>query len=326
MDLYSTAAEIIHFFELTLPYIFLGFLIANLIKASPYFKLLGLPMSHVTRAAKLPPSCAMSLSMFLFNSWSALGMMADHFKEKAITDRQVIIMFLISNLPKSINSIVFFLAPVSLSVFGLWAGGALISVEFLLCLGIALAGIVAGRVVLGRYNVAISHDPAVFSGLSGLSTPGGKFQIVKCLRDTVREFVKTSLVLVPTGAAIIVLLNLGIQEASLSFLTPFLHYFSLPTSSIIVFGASLVSQVAAISSTGTIAAKEGLAVVDCLLIFTISRSIHRGIGSIRTGLPTNVAFFGKDLGLKVTVMDFATTQGGMLVAIIVLFLLRGLSI
>lgn len=320
MDLTSTAMEIFRFFELTLPYIFLGFLIANLIKVSKYFRLLGLPMAGITRAAKLPPLCASSLSMFLFNSWSAMGMMADHFKEKAVEDRQVLVMILVANLPKSINSIVFFLAPVSLSVFGLWAGGALISIEFGLCLAIGLAGIIIGRFLFGPGTGATGSGPVPAD--QPAASQDGKSRLLLCVRNTMKEFLKTSLVMVPTGAIIIVLLDLGVQDASLSFLTPVLHRVGLPASSLIVFCASLVSQVAAISSTGTIAAKEGLAVIDCLLIFVLSRSIHRGIGSFRTGLPTNVAFFGKSLGTKVTLVDFASTQLGMMAAFLILIMLR----
>ncbi len=322
MDLTGIAGEIVRFCELTLPFIFIGFLIANLIRASPYFDAVGTPMSYLTRAAHLPAGCSVAVSLYLFNSWAGLGMLSESYHAGALAEEEVLVAVLISYLPRSINSTVFFLGPVALSVFGLRIGSGVLVVEFLICLGIATTGVVVGRVLQRS-----SPDEAGRSHLhhAASRTPPGTWKgtITHCVGESVREFGRIALVLVPTGAATIVLVNTGGLELSTSLLAPFLGHLGLPGSSIAVFAASLASQVAAISATGTIAVKEGLTMIDCLLLYTLSRSLHLGIGTIRTGLPTGIALFGRSLGPKVTLADLSVVQGITAFVVAGLLLLGG---
>ena len=80
---------------------------------------------------------------------------AGFYKVKALSDRRVIVSVLVAQRPKCICNVVFFLAPVGLSVFDLMNGGAMLGIEFFLCLGIAVAGMAAGIAYPGR-----SRQPA----------------------------------------------------------------------------------------------------------------------------------------------------------------------
>jgi hypothetical protein len=324
MDLSATSVEIFNFFKLTLPFIFLGFFIANLIRSSSYFDLIGVPMAGIARAAKLPAKCSLAFSMYLFNAWSGLGMLAGFFKDKTLEDRQVIVSIIVSQLPKCISNIIFFLGPVGLSVFGPWTGGAMVGIEFFMCLGIAVAGMIAGRMLFNGNAREVDVNVQKRNVQPAGKKVKWKDKLKAALKDSVLEFIKISIVLVPSGALIITLLNAGIRESLASLLEPLMSCFGLPSSSLVVFAASLVSQVAAISATGTIAAKEGLPAMQCLLILVLARSIHLGIGSFRSGMPTNVALFGKSLGLKVTLIEFLTIQSGALAMILLLSLLQGM--
>jgi len=328
MNLVIILQQILNFFWLTLPYIFLGFFLANIIKATPYLNFIGLPMSYIVRVAHLPEKCSAIFSFYLLNSYSALGMLSENFREKTIREREVIITVLIAYFPKSINSITFYLAPVALSVFGFWIGGSIIVIEFLMCIVITLAGIIAGRILLdadtwqgppkaGRPR-PVDNAPDSCTGKIRHWT-----EVLKtCVIESLKEFYETAIVLVPIGAIIIFLFNIGVQDSFAYFLQPLLAALNLPSSSIIVFVAAFMSQMAAIAATGTVASQEGLTLLQCLLIYVLSRSLHLGIGQIKSGFPLNVALFGKSLGFRVSAIDFCMLQGAT-ACMVVLLLIAG---
>jgi hypothetical protein len=324
MELLNILLQILNFFRQVLPFIFIGFVIANLIKISPYFSIIGLPMSYTAQVAYLPRKCSAVLTLYLLNSYSALGMLSENIKEKTLEEKQVFITVIISYFPKGIQNIVFFLAPVALSVFGIVIGGGILVVEFMICLGITTAGIIGGRILLDP-----THDKEKNCIPVSLAVPRRKIStwksiLRKCLEDSVRDFYEIAILLIPTGAIIIFLFNIGAQEYLTSFLSPFLAIFNLPASSIVVFAAAFVSQVAAISATGTVAVQENLSFIQCLIIYALSRALHLGIGQIKSGLPTNVALFGKSLGIKITALDFSITQMATALVVIILIFVGGL--
>ncbi|PKG32153.1 hypothetical protein [Methanoregula sp.] len=323
MDILTILVQILKFFWQVLPYIFIGFVIANLIKASRYFDLIGLPMSVFSRLAHLPNRCSSALTLYLLNSYSALGLLSENFRENNLDEKHVLITVLVAYFPKGINTIVFFLAPVALSVFGLFYGMAILGVEFTICMGITLAGIIGGRILFAPPHLLVhgttgsaAKDPVQIEAFT-------KTTLVKCLKDSIRDFYEICLVLVPTGALIIFLFNIGVQDTLQALLQPLFSLFHLPASSVIVFAAAFVSQVAAISATGTVAAGENLTLIQCLIIYALSRSLHLGIGQIKTGLPTNIALFGKSLGVKVTALDFTMTQLTTVIVVIILLIISG---
>ena len=324
MDFLNILWQILNFFRQVLPFIFIGFFIANLIKTLPYFDLIGLPMSYFARAAHLPAKCSAILSLYLLNSYSALAMLSENVREKTLEDKQVFITIVISYFPKGINSILLFLAPVALSVFGIVTGGGILVVEFMICIGITLAGIIGGRIFLDPIPKEEKNCTRIPLEVLPHKTGTWKSTLRKCLMDSVQEFYEIALILIPTGAIIIILFNIGAQEYFTSFLSPLLAFFNLPASSIIVFAAAFVSQVAAISATGTVAVQENLSFIQCLIIYALSRSLHLGIGQIKSGLPTNIALFGKSLGIKVTVLDFSMTQISTALVVIILIFVAGL--
>lgn len=324
MDFVNILQQILNFYWITLPYIFLGFFLASLIKASPYLDLIGLPMSYIARAAHLPKTCSAIFSFYLLNSYSALGMLSENFKKNTIREKEIIITVLIAYFPKSINSITFYLAPVALSVFGIWMGGTIIGVEFLICMGITITGIIAGRILFDADPE--QETPETKNPLPVAVPPqshSDKFRhwtgILKtCLIESLKGFYETAIVLVPTGAVIIFLFNIGVQDSFAYFLQPLLTALNLPASSIMVFVAAFMSQMAAIAATGTVATQEGLTLLQCLMIYVLSRSLHLGIGQIKSGFPLNVALFGKSLGFKVSAVDFCMLQGATACMVILL--------
>lgn len=321
MNLANIGYEAVEIFELILPFLFLGFFIANLIKLSPYLKYIGKPMSYLNSASRLPASCSPALTMFFLNNWSGLGVLSDFKQNKLLNDKEVFVAVLVGQFPKGLHIIIFFMGPVSLSVLGLFLGGILLSIELSMYLGIAVIGMIAGRLILNpesHLNPGVGNPSTLFFESSG---KGWMEKLKEALIQSLREFKRIVIVLVPAVLVILILLELRFQEFSIEIFKSLLNIADLPSSSVPVLVASIASQMAAISAVGTLIAKNIITPVQSLLLLFIARALHLGIGCFKTGLPSNVALFGNSLGLKVTLAVYSLIELGIFLIVILLIYL-----
>ncbi|MFP3910288.1 MAG: hypothetical protein ACOC5L_01165 [Halobacteriota archaeon] len=318
----SIGYEAVEIFELILPFLFLGFFIANLIKLSPYLKYIGKPMSYLNSASRLPARCSPALTMFFLNNWSGLGILSDFKQNKLLNDKEVFVAVLVGQFPKGMRTIIFFMGPVTLSVLGVFLGGILLSLELSIYLGIAVIGMIAGRLILNPesdINPGVGNNPNTF--VFENSDKGWKEKLKEALIQSLREFKRIVIVLVPTVLVILILLDLGFQEFSIEVFKSILDIANLPSSSVTVLIASIASQMAAVSAVGTLIAKNIITPAQSLLLLFIARALHLGIGCFKTGLPINVALFGSSLGLKVTLAVYSLVELGIFLIVILLIYL-----
>lgn len=85
-----------------------------------------------------------------------------------------------------------------------------------------------------------------------------------------------------------------------------------------VLAASVPSQMAAISAAGILIFKGLITRIEGLLLLFIARVLHLGIGFFRVVFPTNIALFGKSLGLKITLVFFLLIELGTLILVVLI--------
>lgn len=112
-------------FKLVLPFLFFGFFIASLIKRSPYLESIGKPMSYLTSASHLPAKSSAALTMFFVSSWAGRGVLSDFKQDGLLNDKEVIVSMLVGQFPRGLHAVIFYMAPVTLSVLGVFLGGSL---------------------------------------------------------------------------------------------------------------------------------------------------------------------------------------------------------
>jgi len=304
-----------------LPLIFIGFLLSNLLKATRYLEYTNIPMASIAEMAHLPKMCSSVLTFFFLSSWSGMGMLSSFFREKIIGERDVIVTVLIAQLPKGLHSAIFFQAPVALAVLGYEIGFMLLFLELLVFSGIAVVGIFIGRRSLfkkpsehgGNIELPLSEEE---KETGWLAKAGAILKISSC------EFGKVALVLIPTTFLFIIILNLGLVEYSAEVLQPLMNTLQLPDAAVIVFAASFLSQIAVLSAAGTVVVIEQITALQCLEMLFIARVLHLGIGYVKTALPTNLALFGRNLGLRVTCVECFMVEAGLLCVILLLIILQ----
>ena len=308
--------NLIQFFQITLPPLFIGFLIANTLKSSSYLRHAGIPMNPVIRISYLPQICASVLTLFFLSSWSGMSMLSHYYHERILEERSIIATVLIAQFPKAMHSVIFFQAPIALSVLGVVLGGIIIASELILTFVIAAGGVVYARKHHPAHDYRseqIIQDPKISPNPE---LPWKEFISVS-LKNTCLEFFKVARILIPTGAVLIIVLDLGISSLVSSYLDPLMQIVHLPSFSIIVIASAFVSQVAVLTAAGTLVDLKEVTVLQCLFVLFIARAIHLGIGYLKTSLPTNISLFDKDLGVRVTTVESLTMEGGLLVLVII---------
>jgi len=302
-NIISTIFEALEIFKLVLPFMFFGLFLASLIRLSPYFKHIGLPMSRLASISNLPAECSTVLTMFFVNNWATLAMLSDFYQKKLVSEKEVIVTMLVGFLPKGVHVTVFFMAPIAIPVLGLSIGGAYILIELSIYLAITAVGIGLGKLWFSprapREFEERYHDVSPWLERLKIS-----------LKESVAQFKKIIVVFVPTVIVVLLLLDLGLLETITEDLGPILNSVGLPSSSMIVIAASFMSQMAAIGAVGTLLGSGLISPLHCLILLFMAHFLHIGIGSIRLGLPMNLSLFGKSLGLKATLITYSMLELG----------------
>ena len=315
MDYFLILKDIIHFLQLTLPLIFFGFLCANTLKASSYLDLAGLPMRSIVRTARLPMVIAPALTLFFLSSWSGMSMLSHFFREKKVGEKSVFISIMIAQFPKAIHSVFFFQGPLVFSLLGQYIGSVLIISEIIMNIFIAVLGIIVGRTSFKKTEfLELTEKTDAFTHKSIHNKAKGQ-KCIEIFKATCIEFFSIVKVLVPTGVLLIILIDMGINNFISPYLVPIMDTIHLPPFTLVVIASAFVSQIAVITSAGTLVAMDGVSNMQCLLILFIARGIHLSIGYLKTSLPTNISLFGPSFGPKITGFECILTESWIMIMI-----------
>ena len=179
MSLLPAIHATIEISKVMIPPIVIGFFIASVIRSSPYFRYLSLPTARLASIANLSQECSAALTLFLVNNWAALAALSEVHKRKSITDNELIVAVLVGFIPRGFHGTIFFSVPVAFSVLGIRAGGLYVILDFLANFFIAVAGILAGRLMLKPITMAMIEDENVStSGTIALVSDGGRAHFI----------------------------------------------------------------------------------------------------------------------------------------------------
>jgi hypothetical protein len=282
-----------------IPPMFIGFFIAAVIRGSAFFRYLSLPTVRLASAANLPTECSTALTLFLVNSWTALAVLSEmHKKTKTINNNELIITVLVGSIPKIINSTIFYFAPVAISVLGLYAGGLYLCLDISANLFVALIGIFFGRLMLTGNASKPVEDYKQDSEKINIT------KIKNGLKESLHSSVRIVKILIPTVFITQLIANYLLVKPIIQEYSSVLGSIGFPSSSLIVLFASLVSQSAAIVSSGTLLNGGEVSIKACLMLLFIARILHLGIGFLKGDIPINVSYFGGKIGLKVAVYQY----------------------
>ncbi len=292
-------AETVTLLRLILPMMLVGMFLATLLYSLPQFRKLSDKMSTLASIANLKSGVA--VAAFLAHKVTALSILSDMHKKKLIDDREVMIASVIGMLPMSIRSVVLLLAPIAISSLGPKLGVVYIFLELVSRLFVTLIGVYMGR----KYLVGGSIDYIA------------EVSLKSSLLDTLKQFFRVLLILVPTVFGVILLLDFG--------LTSVVSNLSLDASQLVVIVTGASSTIAGLGVAGSLLAKGEIDGKVALISLVVASALHRIVEGVRNSMPINVSLFGS-FGVRLTAVLLLAGELASFFALVSLFLLVNLNL
>ncbi len=285
--------ETIELLKIILPTIIAGMAIASFLYSLPQFRRVSNKITALTSFANLKSGVA--VSAFFAHKVTALSILADMHKKRLIDDKEVIIASTIGMLPMSIRTTMLLLAPIAISALGLKLGTIYLSLELLSKLFVALIGVYMGRRCLTGGNIDYTAEVSLKNSLF----------------DTLKQFCRVLLVLVPAIFIMTLLLDFGLN---------ILSTLRLDASQFIIIATGTSSTIAGIGVAGSILARGEIDGEIALISLVVASALHRVVETLRHSMPINVSLFGS-FGVRLAVILFLMNELACLFAFMLLILL-----
>lgn len=296
MFLFELGKELFRLLAYVLPSMFIGLYLANVLGKSGRLRHVGAIMAPLSNVAKLPKGCSSVLTLCVLNKETGFSMLSALKRNNGLSDKAVIIVSMLANLPLSIRSIIFFIAPVSFSMLGMHVGAIFTLVYFLLHLLKTLLGIFAGRLTLNTGVNILEIDETAkdrkFLGWANL--------LRSSLMDTFDPFGRILKIVIPSLLLAISLINSGILAGLSHLANPLTHMLNLPSSSCLVIVSGWPSMMVGIATAGPLVINGIITPLEAIRTLVITSLIHNLYTVLRMSLPVNISLFGPKLGGIVT--------------------------
>jgi hypothetical protein len=296
LHLVEIGKELFRLLAYMLPSMFIGLYLANLLGKSGQLKRVGALMAPLSNAAKLPKGCSSVLTFCVLNKETGFSMLSALNRNNGLSDRAVIIISMLANLPLCIRSIVFFIAPVSFSMLGMHVGGVFTFVYFCLHLLKTMVGVFAGRLMLTRGEKILGIDEET----KDHEFLGWAILLRSSARDTLRPFTRILKLVIPSLLIAILLVNSGILAGLSHLQSPLTRLLNLPASSGLVIVSGWPSMMVGIATAGPLVMNGAITPLEAIGTLVITSLIHNLYTALRMSLPVNISLFGPKLGGIVT--------------------------
>jgi len=279
-----------------LPMLFLGLYLADVLGKSGQLERVGAIMAPLSNGANLSKGCSSVLTLCMLNKEAGFSMLSELNRKNGLSDKEVIIVTMLASLPLCVRSIIFFVAPVSLSMLGMRVGIIFIVVYFFVQLLKTIIGISAGRLMLNTGENILKIDETVkdekFSGWTNL--------LRSSVMDTLAPFNRILKIVIPSLFIAILLINSGVLGRLSQMASPLTHILSLPSSSCLVIVSGLPSMMVGIATAGPLVASGGITPLEAVRTLVITSLLHSLYTVLRMSFPVNISLFGPKLGGIVT--------------------------
>jgi len=279
-----------------LPMLFLGLYLADVLGKSGQLERVGAIMAPLSNGANLSKGCSSVLTLCMLNKEAGFSMLSELNRKNGLSDKEVIIVTMLASLPLCVRSIIFFVAPVSLSMLGMRVGIIFIVVYFFVQLLKTIIGISAGRLMLNTGENILKIDETVkdekFSGWTNL--------LRSSVMDTLAPFNRILKIVIPSLFIAILLINSGVLGRLSQMASPLTHILNLPSSSCLVIVSGLPSMMVGIATAGPLVASGGITPLEAVRTLVITSLLHSLYTVLRMSFPVNISLFGPKLGGIVT--------------------------
>ncbi len=306
MGLAKVALETLELLRMVVPIMFVGLLASNIVFSLPQVRRFIEPIDRLTEFANL--RCGAVVLAFFAHPIAGLSMLSDLYRRGVLEENEVTVVFLISLIPRNIRIVLMFLAPIAFSALGFLLGSIYTFLELVTRLSVILLGITLLRGIV-RDGCTVNSDHLEDT------------TIWESVVRSMRLFIRTLAVFVPSVFAVMLLLDMGLLNVLGDVCRPLMNSFGIPASGLVIIAAGTTSMIAGIGVAGSLLAKNVIDGFSALVSIFVASLFHGVVECFRRSLPLNMSFFGR-LGVKLTLINLAVREISCLTALLMLLLIH----
>ncbi len=273
-----------------LPKMFVGIVAGSFLISAPFFKTLAEVSARFLRMRS-----GIAVISFFANKALSLSILSQMHKKGVIDEREVLVAHIAGLFPMALRSSVLTLAPVAISTLGFKLGLTYLAIELFSKLVVASIAVWFGR-------RSVSNDPYFFDF---------DYPLSESLILALKTFVRVSVIITPTVFATLFLINLNEAAVNEEFV-------------IVLAGAG--STLAGFGVAGSLLAKGEVNRGEVLLLLFVALALHRLVESARFSTPLNVSFFGRKLGIRLSIFTLLANEASCALSIALLLTLLSFNL
>lgn len=313
--IFDALPELLNLWKSVLPLMFLGCFLGNLFLNTALMRHLGRGMRPLARFGNLPSGVDAPLTLCLINNVAAYSMLAELKNKGIVNVREVILFFIVSNLPKGLFYTVFYIAPVVLGSLGMRLGSIYLLIYFGVFAIVGFVGLLLGRLLLLPQSAQDDEQ---------LPQPTSEplwNKIIDAVKRSLPTFGRLIAVFVPVTFLVITLIQTEAVKHCLALVDPVLRQFGLPAPVLIVITTGMFSTIAAIGTLGPFLQAGIVTPLEALAALLFASVLHYFLSFWCDDIPLNVSFFGPHLGSRVSIANLVVLEGVtcLMLGIVVLF-------
>ena len=309
-----SAAELsLHFLSMTVPFMVIGVIFAELIVALRLVDKIAFIARPLTNFAHLSDECGASFMAAFVSPASANSMLAAFYKDKIIEKKELFIASMMTSFPAIVmhwRPMLPILIPL-LGVAGIIYFCILMLVDLIKTLLIMLAG---------RFLLVKKNSNCGYTNSPKEKRPPLKEAVKISLQASKGTIKRILMMTIPITFIVFILLTIGVFNVLASYLSGVSTYFPIQPEGLSIIAAQFASFVVAITVAGNILSTgvlTGKGIIMTLLVGDVLKSF---LTMVRFLTPYYVGIFGPKNGLQIMLLSTTIRTGIMLVVIFVLAL------
>lgn len=312
--LVSAAALSLHFLSMTVPFMVLGVIFAELIVALKLVDNIAFIVRPLTNFAHLSDECGTSFMAAFVSPTSANSMLAAFYKDNIIEKKELFIASMITSFP----AIVMHWRPMLPVLIPLLGVTGMIYFCILMLVGLIKTLLI---MLAGRFLLVKKKSDCGYTNSPKEKRPPLK-DAVKLSVHASKGTIKRILVMtIPITFIVFILLTIGVFDILASYLRSVSAYFPIPPEGLGIIAAQFGSFIAAITVAGNMLSTGVLTGKGIVLTLLVGDVLKSFLTMVRFLTPYYVGIFGPKNGLQIMVLSTTIRTGVMVVVIFVLALL-----
>lgn len=319
MDLVKVGIDAaIFILELTL-FIYVGLFLAYIACKRKKLLRLGVIFNPLVRLGKLPMCCSFYFLMSMVNLSSAAPTLLGFYKKGLVSDdEQVIAATITAGLPIMFWYVLFFTGPIAIGLFGLKNGILFLGIWSFIGLVETIIGIIYGRTKLSE-SLQDEYADKVDCNFDETKKVDFKQEIKEAFKDSFKTSLKILKILAPVIFLLYTIIN---SEEIMSYvnegLRPIAVIFPIESEALPIAIAAAFNLIVAMSMAQQLI-MGGLPVVDAFMAIIVGMFLFNMFEVFHAFIPYNVSFFGRKLGLRLSIALFLAIGASELVVIMMLW-------